>query len=546
MKKRTSNTSLKHLHSLCKKPNLLLSMPIAVALLLSALMIQSCSFSKKREDVLDFLKRLPNKMIAQNGDTHKLKSPELLKKYYEQQAALTALAEKDSQAVRDRRMLLQMLHYADSLGLDVDDYHAKYLRDYEQNIFNPNYDYEENLLGSEVVLTDAALSFLFDVAYGKNIKQIEFNGVDLNIDSVRISNALTQVLSSRNWKAVTDTLEPKMPEYLQLKAAYNHMRNYIHTHAEADSMNCVAGALQTIFTKLIAFNLLPENALADSFDAEQVKAAIKTFQRIVNIDTTGVADKRTLAELNFPLHKRVEQLKSSLNYWRWTGRLNEQEFIFVNLPAAYLRIVNRDSASEMGMRVIVGKPGTRTPSFTAYVSKVITYPYWTVPFSIATKEMLPKIQKDVGYLERNNFQVLDKTGKEINPASVNWQSVSRKNFRYTFRQSTGCDNALGVMKFDLNSPYSIYLHDTNNRTLFKNNNRHLSHGCVRVEKPFFLAEYLLGNSVDTSYLNQCLRTETPKDHKLKQKFPVLILYLTADVNADGELRFYKDVYGYEM
>jgi len=159
---------------------------------------------------------------------------------------------------------------------------------------------------------------------------------------------------------------------------------------------------------------------------------------------------------------------------------------------------------------------------------------------------LPKIKQDRGYLERNNIQVLNRKGKVISASSVNWHSVSRKNFHYTFRQSTGCDNALGVMKFDLNSPYSIYLHDTNNRNLFQNNNRHLSHGCVRVEKPFFLAEYLLGNSVDTAYLNQCLRTETPKEHQLKQKFPVLILYLTADVNAEGELRFYKDVYGYEM
>jgi murein L,D-transpeptidase YcbB/YkuD len=524
----------------------LISQSVIVLFLTTILTLQSCNFSKKRNELLDFLKQLPNKMVAQNGDTHELKNPELLKKYYEQQAALIALAEKDSQAVRDRRMLLQMLRYADSLGLDADDYHAKYLRDYDQNVSNPNYNYEENLLGSEIVLADAALSFLFDVAYGKNIKQIEFNGVDLSIDSVRISNALTQVLATRNWKAVTDTLEPRMPEYLQLKAAYNHMRNYVRAHAEADSMDCVAGALQTIFTKLIAFNLLPENAFADSFDSEKVKIAIKTFQRIVSIDTTGIADKRTLAELNFPLSKRVKQLKLSLNYWRWTGRLKEQEFIFVNLPAAYLRIVNRDSASEMGMRVIVGKPGTRTPSFTAYVSKVITYPYWTVPFSIATKEMLPKIQKDVSYLERNSFQVLDNKGKEINASTVNWKLVSSKNFNYTFRQSTGCDNALGVMKFDLNSPYSIYLHDTNNRNLFKNSNRHLSHGCVRVEKPFFLAEYLLGNSVDTAYLNQCLRTETPKEHKLKQKFPVLILYLTADVNAEGELRFYKDVYGYEI
>ncbi len=514
-------------------------------LVLAALLFNK-SFDNRRQKVLNYLLQLPDKVIAQNGDTHELKNPELLKKYYEQQAALIALAERDSQAARDRRMLLEMLRYADSLGLDADDYHEKYLRNYEQNVFNPEYKYEDNLLAGEVIFADAALSFLYDVAYGKNIEQISFNGVDLNIDTNRIANSLSQLLASRNWKGVIDTLEPKMPEYLQLKATYNHMRNFVFTHAEADTMQCVAGALQTIFSKLMAFDLLPENFSADSFDANQLTVAIKTFQRIVGADTTGIADKRTLAELNLPLSKRVEQLKSSLNYWRWTGRLKEQEFIFVNLPAAYLRIVKRDTTnSEMGMRVIVGKPGTRTPSFTAYVSKVITYPYWTVPFSIATKEILPKLHKDSAYLERNNFQVLDRKGNVLDASSINWKSLSAKNFNYVLRQSTGCDNALGVMKFDLNSPFSIYLHDTNARRLFANNSRHLSHGCVRVEKPFMLAEYLLGSSVDTAYLNQCLRTEKPKEFRLKEKFPVLLLYLTADVNADGELRFYKDVYGYE-
>jgi murein L,D-transpeptidase YcbB/YkuD len=152
------------------------------------------------------------------------------------------------------------------------------------------------------------------------------------------------------------------------------------------------------------------------------------------------------------------------------------------------------------------------------------------------------VQKDIAYLKKNDFLVLDKKGNEIDPYTIDWKSFSSKNFPYILRQGTGCDNALGVMKFDLNSPFSIYLHDTNRRDLFNRSERHLSHGCIRVEKPFVLASYLLGDTINTDYLNQCLKSEKPKEFKLFKKFPVLIFYMTADVNKAGELKFFKDVY----
>jgi murein L,D-transpeptidase YcbB/YkuD len=226
--------------------------------------------------------------------------------------------------------------------------------------------------------------------------------------------------------------------------------------------------------------------------------AVKNFQKLVSIDTSGKLDKSTIAALNFPLEKRVEQIKESLNYWRWTGRVKEEEFILVNLPAARLQIVNRDSTHDMSMRVIVGKTGTQTPQFTSYVTSVITYPYWHVPYSIATKEMLPKIKRNPGYLAANELELLNNQGKVLDPYKINWSRVSPKNFKYKIRQSTGCDNALGVMKFDFNSPFSIYLHDTNRRDLFKNKDRFMSHGCVRVEKPMELAHYLLDEGLDST------------------------------------------------
>jgi murein L,D-transpeptidase YcbB/YkuD len=274
-------------------------------------------------------------------------------------------------------------------------------------------------------------------------------------------------------------------------------------------------------------------------------SSLRDFQRMVGIDTTGKLDAKTIAAFNEPLAYRVEQIKESLNYWRWTGRLQEPEFILVNIPAARLQVVNHDTARDLSMKVIVGKQEAQTPSFTAYISKVIAYPYWNVPFSIATKEMLPKIKKSVSYLEANNLQVLNAKGEEVDPNTINWKKFSAKYLPYRIRQSTGCDNALGVLKFDLNSPFSIYLHDTNRRDLFGRKERFMSHGCIRVEKPMELANYILANGLDsttTAKLNQCLKDEKPTEFKLKKNFPVLIFYMTADIDANGFLKFYNDVY----
>jgi murein L,D-transpeptidase YcbB/YkuD len=337
---------------------------------------------------------------------------------------------------------------------------------------------------------------------------------------------------------VLDTLEPQIPEYLALKKYYNQLRVFLQQNPTLDTAQCKADNIDLIAQKLNALGFTTQDETSET----TIKTALIKFQKTVSLDTSGKADKKTIAELNVPLSFRVQQLKQSLNCWRWTGRVAEKSFILVNIPAATLRIIQRDSTTELNMRVIVGKEQTRTPVFTAYISKVITYPYWTPTYSIASKEILPKVQKDISYLAKNNFTVLDKKGNEIDPATINWQSISPKNLPYTFRQGTGCDNSLGVMKFDLNSPFSIYLHDTNRRDLFTRNERHLSHGCIRLEKPFVLANYLLGDTVNTAYLNECLKSEKPREFKLNQKFPVLIFYMTADINKQGELQFFKDVY----
>jgi L,D-transpeptidase YcbB len=403
---------------------------------------------------------------------------------------------------------------------------------------------------NEIIFTDAALSFLYDIAYGKEIERIQYNGVKYNIDSARILHVYNDLLENHKWRRALDSLEPHTYQYRTLKKELNRMSAILRANPFLDSVTTTqtpSGRFINVL-KLKAYQLLPEVVNADSVDEAMFNSALLSFQRMMSIDTTGKLDKKTEEALAFPLRVRIEQIKESLNCWRWTGRLQEHEFILVNLPAARLQIVNPDTVKDMSMKVIVGKTETKTPSFTAYITRVITYPYWTVPVSIATKEMLPKIKRRVAYLDDNSLQVINSNGDIVDPYSISWGRYNEKYLPFTFRQATGCDNSLGVLKFDLNSPFSIYLHDTNHRELFEKKSRFISHGCVRVEKPMELAHYLLDEGLDEqtrALLDSCTHNQKPKEFPLKKKFPVLFLYMTADVDENGHLKFFHDVYKLE-
>lgn len=517
----------------------------SIAILIALVILFRYAFSSSAKTRITNLLHLGNKVSVKN-DTQKLTSTDLMKKYYDVFGYNEMWSQPEKQDDQYRNMLLNMLDYADSLGLNRADYHADFISRYDSMIKLPEFDYDKYKTESEVIFTDAALSFLYNVAYGKEINT-EFNGVKYNIDSTRILNVYNQLMQHRNWRRTLDSIEPKIEQYLTLKNKLNYMRAFVRDFPETDTLvaDNTDGGTIIAGIKLRFYGIISDSLAADSSGKPMLKAPLIAFQKMMSIDTSGKLDDKTLKALNFPLPKRMAQMKESLNYWRWTGRLQEKEFILVNLPAARLQVVNPDSVKDLTMRVIVGKTATQTPSFTAYITKVIAYPYWTVPVSIATKEMLPKIQKRIAYLDENNLQVFDAKGKIIDPATVNWGKYTAKYFPFTIRQSTGCDNSLGVLKFDLNSPFSIYLHDTNHRELFARSDRFMSHGCVRVEKPMELANYVLKDGLDSATiqkLNQCLHDQTPKEFPLAHKFPVLILYMTADIDANGNLKFYNDVY----
>jgi murein L,D-transpeptidase YcbB/YkuD len=289
---------------------------------------------------------------------------------------------------------------------------------------------------------------------------------------------------------------------------------------------------------------LPADAASSSFTdySNLLVSAVKKFQARHGLDADGVMGPATLRALNVPVEDRIDQIRVNLERARWVLDDLEDDFVIVNI-AGFRAYLYRDRKPVWSTRVVVGKTYHKTPVFRSEMKYVVFNPTWTVPYSIATKEMLPRIRRDPTYLASRNFDVKDRDGNLIDPDDVNWSQVTRRNFAYTFVQRPGIANALGEIKFIFPNQYSVYLHDTPSKSLFAKAERTFSHGCIRVERPFDFADALLQpDGWDQPKIQAERETRKTRTVFLSKPLPVLLLYWSAEVGEDGQIHFYDDVY----
>ncbi|HAQ18106.1 MAG TPA: hypothetical protein DCR40_02605 [Prolixibacteraceae bacterium] len=256
------------------------------------------------------------------------------------------------------------------------------------------------------------------------------------------------------------------------------------------------------------------------------------YQVLKKFMKDSITDKNSL---------KYKSVVLSMNYLKYLSVNRQPEYIVANIPETEVRYY-QNGKLKLQMKSVAGKKKNPTPTIASYITNIVTFPFWNVPFSIASKELLPKVQKDESYLERNNFEVVDAKGNAIDDSDLNWADYDEKNFPYFFRESTGPNNSLGVLKFNLGNPFSIYLHDTNSKSGFAKDSRFLSHGCVRLEKPIELADLLTRGKVNVWELKTGQKDTESKILKLDQKVPVFIIYMPVVVQ-DEKVTFLKDVYG---
>jgi len=274
-------------------------------------------------------------------------------------------------------------------------------------------------------------------------------------------------------------------------------------------------------------------------DAE-VEAALHRFQELHGLEEDAILGPEALAALNISAEQRAQELEQNLERWRGLmGKLGSGKAIVVNIPDFSL-LALQDGQTALQQRVIVGKEYQATPSFSEMMEYVVFNPSWYVPSSITTKELLPKLKKNPGYLEQNNMELLLK-GKAVPASSISWGKVGKHNFPYTVRQKPGKDNSLGRVKFVFPNKEAVYLHDTPNHNLFDERERAFSHGCIRVENPPELAAFVLGWGAGE--VQAAIDAGAEKKVNLPSHIPVHIVYQTAWVEPDGTIRFREDIYG---
>jgi hypothetical protein len=253
--------------------------------------------------------------------------------------------------------------------------------------------------------------------------------------------------------------------------------------------------------------------------------------------------KRRLKEAS--IRMRTLSLTKTINILRWIHNVsNDTVIVVVNIPSATILVFDRKKVI-LSSRIIVGKRSTPTPTLISKINEVILYPYWHVPHTIAIHEILPAVKRNTQYLINNHFEVIDKNGRIIPPKSIQWSLIHSANFPYKFRQQPGCENSLGLIKLSFKSHYSVYLHDTPSKYLFRFNKRYYSHGCIRVEKIKEIAALLLPksrDSVENVIMQGCLKQVQPKSIPIERKALVMVVYQTAWFDDRLEFHFYEDIY----
>lgn len=290
----------------------------------------------------------------------------------------------------------------------------------------------------------------------------------------------------------------------------------------------------------ITQDLAPGTEAGSSYDA-QVAQAVKHFQMRHGLKQTGIVSGATLTAMNIPAEVRFNQLAASSRRLALSQFPFGERYVVVNIPAAVVEAVEGGQVRRRYVAV-VGKPDRPSPEVETRITNINFNPTWTVPASIIKKDIVPKMRKDPGYLARSNIRILDGSGRQINPRSIDWASERTPNFM--LRQDPGARNSLGQVRIDMPNKEAVYMHDTPSKNLFGSDQRFHSSGCVRIEGVRDLVTWLLApQGYDRAKVDEDIAEEERKDVRVAKPVPVAWIYLTAYATADGMVHFRNDVYG---
>jgi murein L,D-transpeptidase YcbB/YkuD len=409
----------------------------------------------------------------------------------------------------------------------------------------------------EVELTVAYLGYAGDIISGTIDNPRRVGGTFRDAKRPDSKKLLDDLVAAQDTAKFLDNLPPDTRRYRLLQAALLKYRELEKkggwpTVAPGPTLKIgMRGPRVTQVKKrlLVTGELAAMEGDADLYDGALL-LAVKKFQQRHGLADDGSVGAGTIAEMNVPVKDRIDQIVINLERRRWlAGHLGDR-YIYVNIADNDLKVVENDKTVYTS-RVVVGRPYHETPVFSGLMTYIEFNPYWNVPYSIATKELLPVIRRVPGYLQSNDYLLLTRQGDNnsaIDPASVDWSQYGPGNFPFHIRQKPGPRNALGTTLFMFPNPHNVFIHDTPIRSIFNLEDRFFSHGCVRVENPWKFAIFLLQNNKDggewtEERIRRIVEKRDPQQRvNLKTPIPVHITYLTAWAENNGDVHFRKDAY----
>jgi murein L,D-transpeptidase YcbB/YkuD len=461
------------------------------------------------------------------------------------------------------QQIIAILLQADEKGLSAEDYDGPRWRDrlakLKPTASQPS---ETDAVQFDVALTVCVMRYISDLHIGKvNPKHLDFD-LDVQAKKYDLPQFLkADVVDAPDVASILAQVEPPYPGYQRtiqaLHAYLQYAKEYNGQPLPAAGKAIAPGDTYPGVPQLAQFLRLIGDLPADANVAPDATVyqgplvdAVKRFQGRLGRAADGKLTPQTLVDLNVPLSTRVRQMQLTLERWRWLPIGLHAAPIVANIPEFRLRAYDENFKVALTMNVVVGKAyDHNTPVFVDRMQYLIFRPYWSVPYSIAKAEFIPKIVRDPDYLEKKGFAVVDSRQQVVTSGVVSSDVLQQLRAGKLFiRQNPGPKNSLGLVKFIFPNSYNIYMHDTPEQVFFSKTRRDFSHGCIRLERPADLAVWVLRDNPGNWNLDRvraAMNGTATQQINLTRPIPVLIVYATVIVTEDGIVHFYDDIYGHD-
>jgi murein L,D-transpeptidase YcbB/YkuD len=479
------------------------------------------------------------------GDSLKLYEHELVRQTYSE-FSVPYLWSRGSHLTAAADSLFSFIEGAENYGLFPHEYQQRSLKSIRKVLADSvvRSDTAEQAARADILMTDAFIRLSRHLKFGRLRKDSVTAWTDTIFDAGLIVPMLHRVMTGENVRQVLESMEPSHPDYLSLRRAVPALLDSLdrskYTTVEypyKDSMRFLKQLQTRLFeSKYLASDKTPADSLT-------LSKAIRKAQAARKLTVDGKAGPALVKSLNNTGHYKFCRIAMNLDRYKHLPAQMPDRYVWVNIPSYRLQLFDTGMLV-FETKIIVGTAANRTPLLNSDIQNIVTYPHWTVPYSIIFREILPNVRRDPGYLKRRNYVLIDRKGKIVDPYALDWSKLGKTYFPYYIRQREGDNNSLGILKFNFANKYSVYLHDTNARGLFQREARSLSHGCVRVQGWKELASRLV--AVDSlnghpDSLSVYLERKEQRTLTLKNTTPIFLRYFTAYA-AGGKIRFLEDIY----